>query len=86
MSSNEEQPRNLEDLDPADHLPLASGNVAGTPDVTGQPGVETALGRDASQGELSPEMGYNRQTDPDTEAVTSMGSTGAGELGDTAGR
>ena len=41
--------------------PRPAGSVEGTPDVTGQPGVESALGRDRTQGELPRDLGTNRQ-------------------------
>lgn len=46
----------------ANQMPRPSGSIEGTPDVVGQPGVESALGRDRSQGELPRAAGFNRQT------------------------
>jgi hypothetical protein len=40
-------------------FPRPSGTVAGTTDVTGEPGVESALGRDRAQGELPATLGTN---------------------------
>ena len=42
-------------------MPRPGGSVEGTPDATGQPGVESALGRDRTQGELPRDLGTNRR-------------------------
>ena len=93
-----------EDMDRPSDLPRPPGNVAGTSDVTGEPGVESALGRDQSQAELPRELGTNRlgdappggpdaidvaglpsATDRERDETTSVGTTGAAEMGDASG-
>ena len=54
------QPSSTADQSP--RIPEPAGSVEGTPDVTGQPGVESALGRDRAQGELPRDLGANRPT------------------------
>jgi hypothetical protein len=54
---------NPEDMDQAPNQPRPPGTVAGTRDVTGEPGIESATGRDRSQGEFPREYGTNRLPD-----------------------
>ena len=69
--------------------PRPPATVEGTPDVTGQPGVESALGRDRTQGELPPELAANRGPGdvsglaPDQH--DEIGGSRVGELGDATG-